>query len=68
MTAVQLDAAGELLLSCQAGGDLAVHDVHTLRHRALLNAEARCAALCSLSLSACRAGCLTITLHIDGWT
>ena len=43
MTGVQLDATGELLLSCQAGGDLAVHDVHTLRHRALLNAEARCA-------------------------
>ena len=41
---MQVDDLGHLLLSCEAGGNLALHDVRTLRHRAMLNVEARCAA------------------------
>ena len=35
ITDLQLDGAGELLLSCTRRGLLAVHDVLALRHRAL---------------------------------
>ena len=37
VTCLELDTGGQLLLSCQAGGSLAVHDVSTLRHRASLS-------------------------------
>lgn len=37
VTCLELDMGGQLLLSCQAGGTLAVHDVSILRHKASLN-------------------------------
>ena len=45
VTCMELDTAGQLLLSCRATGALGVHDVWTLRHQASMPAPPECVLL-----------------------
>lgn len=54
---LELDAAGQLLLSCRASGALGVHDVGTLRHQASLLTDTECGTVRDYSMR------LSCTMH-----